>query len=388
LLAAPAARAQQEAGPPPSKAPPQGQPPGEGQSAEPAEQALGELAEQRQAAGPMQVAVRLTKAIDRKLLDRLRGQTSDLDVELEPVETDALEPDIEGQLQTAQQLADEHTARVVVWFDATSVEHPIRVLVLDSDKDSVLERTVGQQSGKSSEPGSAVLEDAALIVRGALQAVVAGRTIGVEREELVARRLEQELEPKRTTAEPRVVQPTRQQGSFGSVGWRLWGDGESPAGHHAVAAHLGYMWSQWEFGIAGHFSIGRDLEAPQADIEMARHAALATFGRRWRPLRWLDVAVRAHAGVALYHHETTRAAEGLDPLPDGLNSKALVGAAVRTGVLGEAGASSVGVTLTVGVDVLPDAPVFGVRQGGQFTEIWPLWAAQPFAMLAFHVEPP
>ena len=69
------------------------------------------------AANVKRVAVRVTEATSRALMQRVRGQTSDLDLEL----VEATEPEMEArvgdEVATAGRLAERLDARIVVWFE-------------------------------------------------------------------------------------------------------------------------------------------------------------------------------------------------------------------------------------------------------------------------------
>ena len=69
--------------------------------------------------GGRRVVVRAPDATSRALLQRIRGQTSDLDQEIVEASQPAMEPRIGDELATARQFAARYDARVVVWFETS-----------------------------------------------------------------------------------------------------------------------------------------------------------------------------------------------------------------------------------------------------------------------------
>src|SRR5205085_9409522 len=64
----------------------------------------------------LKAVVRLIAASDDALLRRIRGQTSDLTVELVALRSERLESGLPAQVRAARELASAHEARAVVWF--------------------------------------------------------------------------------------------------------------------------------------------------------------------------------------------------------------------------------------------------------------------------------
>src|SRR4051812_32697729 len=128
--------------------------------------------------------------MSRALAERIRGQTSDLMLELVTVDSGLLEPSLSAQLGSATVVAKRYGADAVVWFDdlGTSPNRPGHlVVVLQPKAQRLLLRELSESapSSKRAPPDSAELEAAALIVRAALQAMMSGAVIGVEQSTVV-----------------------------------------------------------------------------------------------------------------------------------------------------------------------------------------------------------
>jgi hypothetical protein len=128
--------------------------------------------------------------MSRALSDRIRGQTSDLSIELVTVDTGPLESSLPSQVGSATTVAQVYDADAVVWFDdiGTSPTGEKRLLVMQTKARRLLLRGVGDQSAPTSKHApseSAQLEAASLIVRVAVQAMMQGVMIGVEQARIV-----------------------------------------------------------------------------------------------------------------------------------------------------------------------------------------------------------
>src|SRR5262245_54820144 len=115
------------------------------------------------------MVVRITSDTSHALSDRIRGQTSDLSLELITIETGTLEPSLPSQVASASTVAQVYDADAVVWFDdlGTVLGRENRLLVLQTKAKRLLVRTVGEHGAPPSQrapSASAELEAAALIV--------------------------------------------------------------------------------------------------------------------------------------------------------------------------------------------------------------------------------
>jgi len=141
-------------------------------------------------AASFRVVVRITSEMSRALAERIRGQTSDLALELVTVDTGPLEPTLGSQLDSATAVARLYQADAVVWFDdlgAPSMRSNHLIAVLQPKAHRLLVRELTDPIATSKRPpsASAELEAGALIVRAAMQAMMGGGVIGVEQATIV-----------------------------------------------------------------------------------------------------------------------------------------------------------------------------------------------------------
>lgn len=151
-------------------------------------------------ASSFRMVVRITSDTSHALSERIRGQTSDLSLELITIDTGALEPSLPSQVASASTVAQVYDADAVVWFDdlGTGLGRENRLLVLQPKAKRLLVRTVGEHGAppsKHAPSASAELEAAALIVRVAVQAMMQGGVIGVEQARIVGPEPEKPLPP-------------------------------------------------------------------------------------------------------------------------------------------------------------------------------------------------
>jgi hypothetical protein len=137
------------------------------------------------ASDALRVLIRVAAPGDRALVARVRGQLSDVNVELVPMDTPPLEATFAEQVQVAHALAEERGADVVLWFASTPAAAPahasgLLVHVATPGNERILTRRLLDAAAASGgKPPSSLLETAALAVRSAVSALVAGGGIGV-----------------------------------------------------------------------------------------------------------------------------------------------------------------------------------------------------------------
>ena len=115
------------------------------------------------------------------VLERIRGQTNDLQVELLVDPLDPMPADLGTQLRTAYTLGVQQNVSLVIWFvkQADGDRHFVVNIAIPKTQ-RLLTRDLGPSDTGSGDSGlsSAVKESAALVVRAAIQAVRSGLTIG------------------------------------------------------------------------------------------------------------------------------------------------------------------------------------------------------------------
>ncbi|SEU09607.1 hypothetical protein [Stigmatella erecta] len=132
----------------------------------------------RGAAEPWRAVARVSSDEERLLLERVRGQSSDLPVLLVADPGPPLELGEPARWRGAEALAGAHQARAVLWFQRTGVMLHIHLAELGTRHLFVRAAQVRGRPG--SLEWSAGAEAVALVVRSALRAVEVGEPLGEE----------------------------------------------------------------------------------------------------------------------------------------------------------------------------------------------------------------
>ncbi|NOK19132.1 hypothetical protein HMI50_19160, partial [Corallococcus carmarthensis] len=128
------------------------------------------------AAGSWRAVARVASPEDRALLERVRGQSSDLPVVLEADAGAAMEASPGGAWREAERMALRQDARAVLWFTREGVE--LRVSVAAPRTGHLFVRAARVEGTPETLTWSVGAEALALTVRSALRAVEAGEPLG------------------------------------------------------------------------------------------------------------------------------------------------------------------------------------------------------------------
>ncbi len=354
------------------------------------------------AADSPRVVVRVTDPTSRALMQRIRGQTSDLDQELVETVQPALEPRIGDELATARRLAAQQDARVVVWFDTTGESFTLFFSIPREGR--TLVRTMERAAGHDSQVGSATLESAALVVRSVLRAVASGATIGVT----LAKPLDVPVpEPPPTPAPPVAPAPLRllpatpraeepapeardTQPAGARVGWLL------SAGWHStltgsnmwlqgVEARGGVCHGPWTLGIAVALDAPTELSDRYATVRLSRDAASAFLALAVPLGDAFRFGLSLGAGAAGFPRRSVDVSAGVAPAADALNTSPLLDAQVGVALRQHWQGSVWALALRVGADVVVAPPTIGYEVSGAFVAEHALWTVQPKAVLGLEV---
>jgi hypothetical protein len=334
------------------------------------------------AAAPQRVIVRVTDPTSRALMQRIRGQTSDLDQQISEVAQPSMEPRISDELASARRLAVQNDARVVVWFDTTGESLTLFFSVPREGR--TLVRTMEQESPTA----SATLEAAALVVRSVLRALASGATIGVT----LAKPLDVPAAPE-TAAEPppppapAVPLPPASEDRWGwvvSAGWHATLDGPG-VWLQGAEARAGARHGIWSAGLQAALDAPTELSDPYATVRLSRGAAVAFVAMAIPASDALHLALSMGVGAAGFPRQSLEVAAGVTRAPDAWNTSAVfasdVGASYRMHWQGAVWA----VALRVGADLVVSPPTIGYDVGGTFMAQHALWNVQPKAVLALEV---
>jgi hypothetical protein len=341
-------------------------------------------AQDARASESKRVAVRVTDGTARALMQRIRGQTSDLDLELVESTEPAIEPRVSDEVATAYRLAHQQGARIVVWFEEGAAG--LTLFFSLPDERRTLVRTIAEESAGAA-PSSASFEAAALVVRSVLRALASGATIGVTlAAPLDVPPSEAAPPPPGPASEARAPKrPEARRPDAGSP-WR-W---SAAAGWHGVVLDPRVFLQGGEVradvgrgevagGLAVALDASSELADPDATVKLLRLAggAFAAYapklGDRWR------VALGVGGGAVGVHRETVRVASGVTRAPSAWLASALVWpeAAVSYRSRAPGAGLSWGVGLRLGADVVLTPPLIGNEVAGRFVTEHALWSFEP-----------
>jgi hypothetical protein len=326
----------------------------------------------RAGAEPLRGVVRIAAPADRPLYERVRGQASDLELELVPLDASALEETLPAQLAKARELGSAAQAQVVVWF--TRELERLEVVVADLAAERVLVRAI--ERGEGELAGSAQDEAAALVVRSALKASLMGAALGTPEPELAPPEPEP-TPPPAVVAPPPVSEPVAAPPAprF-RLGARVVAgkDGATDPGNLGVGLRFAIAHHAFEFGVLGLYGLPADVDETQlAKLSLSQHRAGA-YGA-YAPLlgRYLQLTIEAAVELCVFMTEVS----GEPPQLEVARERALLAAVSADVGMRAWFHRHVAVGLTVGLAVLPKRPVLGYEVGPNFERVQPLWVAQP-----------
>ena len=335
------------------------------------------------------------------LLQRVRGQTGDLDWELvvssEP-------PPKNDTVRAAVAKGEAESAELVLWFEAVA-EGGWQVYSVDVAREDLLSRRVSlPESGKAIDD-SAAAEAAALVVRSILSSMSSGGYIGVvsDASDLSASEAEQPQPPAAIAPEPEtsvpraapaedpVEQPSssdqsRAHALWLQAGWTIAEDSSQTYVAHGPEAGVGFASRRWDFGLRGSYALPRTLTDSLARIRLTRFAVtLRTAYGVWHRGPW-SIAGGVEAGVGGY----TRTTVARDSDVTATDDSVLVGALLAADVTARMALSRkvpLSLVAALGVEVLPRAPVLQYVAPDETIERARIWPAQPRVSFAFEVRP-
>ncbi len=321
----------------------------------------------------LDAVVRATSVDDGELFKRIVGQVADIDVTLTKDET-PLEGTFIVQLMSADALAREHHARVVLWFVQSTDGSGWLLCISEPKTNRVLVRVVGRGERTLT---SAVLEQTALVARDALQALAAGGTIGVERAA---------YEPRPALPPPIVTlasKPSRLQvAAVGGLGAQVATDGAVANG--AVALWLGARTRALELRLDGLLGVPTDTASPYATFHLTRDLLAVGASLNVARSRSLELDVGGRAGAFIYLLATRDPSALVTPSGHvSVSAAGIVGLEVRCRWRPTGAAWSI--VLGGGVDVVLGAPSFGLTDGTSFVRVFTPLVAQPRALMGFEL---
>lgn len=332
------------------------------------------------AAGPWRAVVRVGTAEDRALLERVRGQSSDLPVVLQEEAGPALERSPGGAWREAERMASRQDARAVLWFRRDGLE--LSVSVAAPRTGHLFVRTARVEGAPGTLTWSVGAEALALTVRSALRAVDAGEPLG----ELVAPPPTPPVETPSPAPEtpppapppapaPVAAAPVApSEGAFLQVGLHAALDGYHSGGQQGLA--LGAGWAGRVLRLSAQVLAARPVHLRDAytDLRLGQGAALVWADVPFATAGSWEGTVGLGAGVAGFWRRTEARSQDVEPAPSRLLAAFVVGPAVRVAWrLGPA----LALEATLSGEVLLGRPRLGYAVEGDFVLREDGWSVRP-----------
>jgi hypothetical protein len=339
----------------------------------------------------LRVIVRVTSPADSAFVARLRGQTSDLPVEIVEAPSGVLEPTPDARIAAAAALAAGKTGAVVLWRGPDQVmayieaQPAARLLARSTSTEDT-----GPDAGTppdaaaaavAAPPASADLEAAALISRAALKAIIEGQPVGEPRPPPPP---PARLPP---PAPPPVLAPAPHAfGVFAAAAVGVTADGVASDPTAALSARAGGRLGRFAAGLTVATALPKDIPRGVPNTRFVRRSVEVLIAADIAVARWARLTAELQGGV-----EWFRLDEPVNPNPNATRRNLagrrwMGGAELRAGLpLGTFRVGShrgaVDLTLGVGSDLLPHPPTIFFQQ----TPLWKLSRLEPRGILGAEV---
>jgi hypothetical protein len=314
-------------------------------------------------APPLRAVVRVATGDDGDILSRLRGHTSDLNVEL-LVEEGDLEKKERKRRSAAARLARGAQARAVVWFTPLK-RGGYRVYVADVERRQLLEKDVEADEGKRIDR-SALLETAALVVRSAFFAMLEGEDIGPTEQ------FKEDEEPPEPPPAPRRAAPAAVvQMALGGE----WAFDGAPDGYPGLLARASLYRGRFGLELGVQVPLTAQIHGDFADVSL------------WRVPIWIGLDVRvAQVTPGLAFHVAVRGAGIVYQRTTDAVSGGATATPAQTTLAGGVGpelrvewrlARRVRLELSVGADAVAGVPELNYQRANESLQFAKLWLVQP-----------
>lgn len=291
------------------------------------------------------------------LLERLRGQLSDVDVEL------SVGADAEGRHDVVLRVEG-----------MTSLDGPapeLTVVVTVPGRRTSLRRSL-RPAGRGGAR-SALLEEAALYVRATLLALAEGGTLGVRPAEPAP------PPPPAPPTEPAAPAPTVQP----AIAVGVWGaiDGQTTFGQRGVELAFDLEIELLRFGARLGFGLPSESEDARTRLHLTHHGLDGYASVEGEPAEGVHLGAGASVGVGLVHRSTEPLQPGIASTPPAWTASLRLGP--RLSARWRPG-DRVELELAFTLDLVPSPVVFAYAgEGGERA----LWSAQPRLGLGVRMLP-
>ncbi|AGC48447.1 hypothetical protein MYSTI_07175 [Myxococcus stipitatus DSM 14675] len=337
-----------------------------------------------EAASPWLAVACVTTEEDGALLERVRGQSSDLPVELRAMPAPPWEGSPQAQWRSVVELAGAHHARAVLWFQRAGPE--VRIHFAQPASRHLFVRTARLEGAPGALEWSAGAEAVALVVRSALRAVEAGQPLGEVVEApppAVAPREDLPLPPELWAMPPAAEDdtPLRWQVLVGGMAVL---DGYSSSGHQGL-----WLGSGWEFRpVRVRFQVlaglGEVLDDGRTEVELDQYAA-----GLWADMTLFDTGtfrwgLGAGVGALAFSRKTESRFKLIQATQPKFTPAVLAGPEMS---LRWRFSRRVGVEAFVAADAVMGRPLLGYSEDGNFVVRNEGWGIRPRGVLALVVMP-
>ena len=320
-----------------------------------------------QSAEPLRVVIWFEEAAAPSLVERIRGQASDLQADLVLHRAPLPAGSRAERVSAARQLASRRRGNVVVWAERGG-SGVLRVFIVDLAHDRALEREIGAK-GARGDVSSATLESAALVVREALIAIAAGAPIGEQ-----APAPPPPSAPSSSPVPPVESTPTRPRPSWrAGVAWQSAWDGTALVGHTGPAVHMELQYRRLAAGATVGMGIPVRIDNDYGAIQLSRHHAGAWVGAETKLTERTSLVTGMRVGAHAYYRSTERA-PSVAPDRDRLYVYPLLGPELRLRVRM---ANHAWMSIASGADVSSRSPDFGYQVDGKFVPVVHPWRIFP-----------
>ena len=302
------------------------------------------------------VTVLVLQPVEADMLQRVQGQLADKSARVLAVQAVGRTP-----VERAFRAARQHGAALVVWF---SDERGFAVNVLDVRRSRLVERAVPPPQSGEVMGRSARDEAAAFIVRGAVEDIGEGRSVGRP----VAPPPPPQLEPKPCPAAPQLA--------------------PVPARFHALAdglatlrgPELGLLHRRPHFtwAVLGRLSYASTLERAGFSLDVARYDLRALGSYALISSRLVELAGGVAFGPSLHRRATRAVPDGFLVAPSSLEPDLFLG--VFGAAAFQLAPSGVRLRVALGIEAgLGERDLLVQGRGEPLESAWPV---QPFAQLS------
>ncbi|MCE9670598.1 hypothetical protein LY474_22590 [Myxococcus stipitatus] len=339
---------------------------------------------------------RISSEEDQALLERVRGQSSDLPIELRAMPGPAFTGTPLARWRTVVDFAEAFHARAVFWFEREGPE--LRVYVMAPEGRHLFVRTARLEGRPGELEWSAGAEAVALVVRSALRAVEAGNPLGdvvppagpepQPEDVVVAAPVPPEppgapLPPELWPMPPAAMEPAGWRWQFTIGAMTAW-DGYAGSGHRALSLSSGWELRRVRLRLQMFVGLPAELTDSRTIVRVQQYTAgiwVDTPLFQHRTLRW---AVGVGVGAHVYDRKTEPRVRGIEPTPANFTTALLAGPETtfrwrfsrRTAV-----------ELGVAADALMGRPEFGYTDDLEFIPRNKGWPVRPRVGLSLVVLP-